>query len=132
MNAISIWDEMTTMLGQQQFAFTLAVAEERLTLRELIRARVTQEVAAYNAQQSEYFHGLVQPSEAERTLNGYKLRQPRQLDPERQVATALAAFETNGFVILVDDRQMDSLDEPIELRPDLSVTFLKLVPLVGG
>jgi len=132
MNAISIWDEMTTMLGQQQFAFTLAVAEERLTLRELIRARVTQEVAAYSAQQSEYFHGLVQPSEAERTLNGYKLRQPRQLDPERQVATALAAFETNGFVILVDDRQMDSLDEPIELRPDLSVTFLKLVPLVGG
>jgi len=132
MNAISIWDEMTTMLGQPQFAFTLAVAEERLTLRELIRARVTQEVAAYNAQQSEYFHGLVQPSEAERTLNGYKLRQPRQLDPERQVATALAAFETNGFVILVDDRQMDSLDEPIELRPDLSVTFLKLVPLVGG
>ena len=132
MNAITIWDEMTTTLGKPQFAFTLAVAEAHITLRELIRARVYQEVAAYNAQQSEYFHGLVQPSEAERTLNGYRLRQPRQLDPERQVQTALAAFETNGFVILVADHQMDSLDEPITLTPDLSVTFLKLVPLVGG
>jgi hypothetical protein len=132
MNAIAIWDEITSTLGKPQFAFTLAVAEEHITLRELIRARVMQEVAAYNAQQSEYFHGLVQPSEAESTLNGYKLRQPRQLDPDRQVETALAAFETNGFVILVADRQVDSLDEPIELAPDLSVTFLKLVPLVGG
>src|SRR5579859_3875057 len=132
MNAVTIWDEMTSTLGKPQFAFTLAVAEERITLRELIRARVFQEVAEYNAQQGEIFRGLVQPSEAERTLKGYKLRQPRQLDPHRQVETALAAFETNGFIILVDDRQMDSLDEPIELVPDLSVTFLKLVPLVGG
>lgn len=106
--------------------------ETHLTLRELIRRRVMQEVQSYNAQQTEYFQGLVQPTGAELTLNGYRLRQPRQLDPERQVQTALAAFETNGFVVIIDDQQVDDLDTDIELRPDLAANFLKLVPLVGG
>ena len=103
---------------------------ERTTARELIRARVFQEVAQYNAAQGEYFQGLVQPSDAERTFNGYKLRQPRLLDPDRQVETALAAFETNGFIILVADRQVDSLDEPIELAPDLSPAVSALLGTV--
>ena len=34
--------------------------------------------------------------------------------------------------MLVDDRQVDELDEEIEIRPDTTVTFLKLVPLLGG
>src|SRR5258706_11797631 len=93
MNTITLWDEMTSTLGKPRLAFTLAVAETHLTLRELIGRRVTQEVQAYNAQQTEYFQGLVQPTGAELTLNGYRLRQPRQLDLERQVQTALAAFE---------------------------------------
>jgi len=132
MNNIMLWDEMTSTLGQPRLAFTLAVAETHLTLRELIRRRVTEEVQAYNGQQTEHFQGLVQPTGAELTLNGYRLRQPRQLDPERQVQTALAAFETNGFVVIIDDQQVDDLDTEIELRPDLAANFLKLVPLVGG
>jgi hypothetical protein len=32
----------------------------------------------------------------------------------------------------VDDRQVDTLDDEIALRPDTTVSFLKLVPLVGG
>ncbi len=132
MNNILVWDEMTSTLGKPRLAVTLVVAEPLLTLRELIRARVTQEVQAYNAQHTEYFQGMVQPAGAELTLNGYRLRQPRQLDLEQQVATALAAFETYGFVVLIDDQQVDDLDAQIALRPDLAVTFLKLVPLVGG
>jgi hypothetical protein len=132
MNAVTIWDEMTSTLGQPQLAITLAVAEAHLTLRELIRARVYQEVAANNAQQGEYFHGLVQPTGAERALNGYRLRQSRQIDWEQQYTRALETFEHNGFVVLVDDHQVDDLDAAIEMRPDLSVHFLKLVPLVGG
>jgi hypothetical protein len=34
--------------------------------------------------------------------------------------------------LLVDDRQVEELEEVIEIRPDTTVTFLKLVPLVGG
>src|SRR5258708_17968307 len=102
MNAISIWDEMTTTFGQPRFAFTLAVAEEHLTLRELIRARVFQEVAEYNAQQGEVFRGLVHPSRPDRVLNGFRLPQSRQIDRQQQFERAIEAFEHNGFRVLVD------------------------------
>jgi hypothetical protein len=101
-------------------------------VRELIRSRVYQEVAAYNSQQTEYFRGLVQPSEAEQTINGYKLRKGRQIDGEAQFAKALQAFQRNGFLLLVDDRQFDDLDEIIELQPETEISFLKLIHLVGG
>jgi hypothetical protein len=34
--------------------------------------------------------------------------------------------------VLVDDRQVQSLDDQIDLRHDSTVTFLRLMPLVGG
>jgi hypothetical protein len=75
---------------------------------------------------------LVQPSDTERTLNGFKFHKPRLVDPETQFEKAIEAFQGNGFIILVDDRQVDSLETEIPLYPETSVTFLKLVPLVGG
>jgi hypothetical protein len=101
-------------------------------VRELIRARVYREVHDYNASQPEYFKGLVQPSDAERSLNGFKMRRRRRIDPEKQFELAKRAFYTNGFILLVDDRQVDEFDDEIEIRPNTTLTFLKLVPLVGG
>ena len=118
--------------GDEERGFTLHVVDERITVRELIRARVYREVRDYNLDQPEYFQGLVQPSDAERTLNGFKMRSRRRIDPERQFELAKRAFYSNGFILLVDDRQVDELEDEIQLRPDTTVTFLKLVPLVGG
>ncbi len=101
-------------------------------MRELIRARVYQEVADYNARLPEYYHGLIQPAQAERTLNGYRLPRGHKIDCERQFERAVEAFQRNSFIILVDNRQVGGLDEPIEIGPATSVTFLKLVPLAGG
>ena len=42
------------------------------------------------------------------------------------------AFTRNGFFVLVGDRQVESLDEELELKVDTDVSFVKLVPLVGG
>ncbi|WP_307781857.1 hypothetical protein [Streptomyces sp. MBT65] len=101
-------------------------------MRELIRRRVFQEVAEYNARTPEVFQGLVQPRDTERVLNGYALRTPRRIDPEEQTELALAAFAGNGFLLLVGDRQLTEFDEEIELGLGVEVTFLKLVALVGG
>jgi hypothetical protein len=60
------------------------------------------------------------------------MRKRRKIDPEKQFELALRAFYTNGFILLVDDKQVEELEEEIEVRPDTTVTFLKLVPLVGG
>lgn len=106
--------------------------DETIPLRELIRRRVYQEVAEYNARQSGAYQGLVRPTEAEHTLNGNQLRSPRRLDWEAQYEKAVEAFSRRGYVVLVDDAQVTDLDTPVRLRVGGEVTFLKLVPLVGG
>jgi hypothetical protein len=128
-----IKDETTFSLGgDDDRAFTLDVPDEKISVQELIRARVYREVHDYNHHQPEYFLGLVQPSDAERTLNGFRMRRRRTIDPERHFELAKRAFYFNRFILLVDDRQVDELEDEIEIRPDTTVTFLKLVPLVGG
>ncbi|MEV6170966.1 hypothetical protein AB0L99_22375 [Streptomyces sp. NPDC051954] len=130
MGIVMFVDETTT--GDRGAGWGLEIAEERLTVGELIRRRVFQEVAEYNARMPGVFQGLVQPEDTERVLNGYALRTPRRIDPEAQTALALKAFAGNGFLVLVGDRQVTDPDEEIELALGTEVTFLKLVPLVGG
>lgn len=132
MTNITILDEST--LGQAR-AWTLTLDDllnETISLRELIRQRIYQEVREYNATLSEHFEGLVQPSEAQRTLNGYRLRQPRRISWEAQYERALDAFTRRGYIVLVDDEQVADLDASVTLHAGSEVTFLRLVPLVGG
>ena len=128
--AVTVRDELTS--GGTSHELTLEFLTERVSAREIIRSRVYQEVTEYNARQPEYYRGLVQPTDAEVALNGYRLRQRRRIDWEQQYARALQAFAGNGFLLLVDGRQLEQLDEQVELRADSEISFLKLVPLVGG
>ena len=127
---LTIHDE--TSSGQKTNTFTLDCLTERMTVRELIRARIYQEVQDYNLKEPEYFRGLVQPTEAERVLNGYKLRAKRKIDWKEQFARALEAFDRNGFFVLVGEKQAESLDQQFDVKVDTEVSFVKLVPLVGG
>jgi hypothetical protein len=128
--AVSIIDEVP---GQgRHVAFTLDLSSERVTARELIERRVRHEVDAYNRQPPGTFTGLVQPTDSERVLNGWRLTHPRRIDPEEQVTSAWHAFNAGRILLLVNDRQIDALDEPLTLAPDAEVCFYKLVPLVGG
>jgi len=127
---LKIWDETP---GQgKRAAAELKLASERVTAAELIRRRVEAEVEAHNAKSGEVFQGLIQPSESERVLNGYKLKKRRKLDPENQARVALEAFRKNAFILLFDDRQIEDPDEYVVITPDSEAVFLKLVPLVGG
>lgn len=127
---VRVFDETTS--GERYGELTLDFLTEVVSVRELIRARVYQEVIEHNAKQPSSFSGLVQPGETERRLNGNRSSLPRRIDWEAQYAKALEAFGRNGFVLLVDDMQLTELDEQITLRHDTNVTFLRLVPLIGG
>jgi hypothetical protein len=129
---VTVRDELIYQVGRPPTEFVLSLPTDHPTVRELIRTRIEQEVAAYNARQGEYFQGLVQPAAAEQTLNGYRMSRQHRIDPADQVERALAAFERNGFVLLVDDRQVEQLDDRVAIGATTVVTFLKLVPLVGG
>ena len=64
----------------------LDVPSERITVRELIRERVYQEVQDFNHQPtSGVFCGLVQPDDTERMLNG-----KRRVSPEIASCNRLA------------------------------------------
>ena len=132
MTTVTIQDEVTTRTGRPPLQFTLDFPMTQITVRELIRSRVTGEVNDYNMNQPAYFQGLVRPTGAETAPGGYRVARGRVIDPQRQVEQALAAFGANGFMVLVDDRQVDDLDEIITLREHSVITFLKLIPLVGG
>jgi hypothetical protein len=118
--------------GGRTCQWSMEVAEELVTLRQLIRRRIYQEVAEFNSAGTAIFRGLVQPSPAERTRDGYRLRPGHRIDPDEQFARAVEAFDRNGFVVLARDHQILSLDEEIDLTGVAELTFLKLVALVGG
>ncbi|MFK8104237.1 MAG: hypothetical protein AB8G15_17045 [Saprospiraceae bacterium] len=130
MKQLIIRDE--SIAGKLLNEIVVAVEEETMTTEALIRARVIQEVEKYNHAGSAYFQGLVQPSQTEQTLNGYKLKKERSIDAEQQCYIALDAFQKNGFFILVDDHQLENLNEEFLVMEDTKVSFIKLNPLVGG
>ena len=105
---------------------------DTVSVGEIIEQRVRQEVENYNSRLPEYYNGLIQPSEAEKTINGFKLRTKKPIDAEKQVYTALDAFQKNGFFVLIDDHQHSSLEQSVHLSPDTRISFVKLTPLVGG
>ena len=130
MTTLTIKDE--SMTGVVQNTIELNFSTELVTVKDIIESRVAAEVKKYNATLGEYFSGLVQPTEAERTLNGYKMRERKQIDAEKQTYVALKAFKENSFFVLIDDKQVENLDETFKASDLLSVSFVKLTALVGG
>jgi hypothetical protein len=128
--AITIVDE--TPGAERRVALKLTLWSEKVTARELIERRVRHEVETYNRTTPEVFEGLVQPTDAEQILNGWRLKAPRVIDADRQVTRAWNAFSQGRILVLVDDRQLETLDEEVALTRDAEVCFFKLVPLVGG
>ena len=81
MATVTFRDETAT--GRPVGAWEVAGLPDRMTVRDLIRLRVREEVARHNARPAHRFNGLVRPEDAETDLNGYRLRTPRPLDRER-------------------------------------------------
>jgi hypothetical protein len=113
-----------TLAGSRSDGGELEIFAERIRLDELIRRRIYQEVAEYNAKPAAEFRGLVKP--------GGGSSAHRRVDWHAQYERALEAFRRNGFVVLVGDRQVTELDQEVDLAAGTEVTFLTLVPLVGG
>lgn len=122
-----------TFTGDILNQIEIAVKNERTTVKELIAARVESEVKAYNNKLPEYFNGLIRPTDAEKTLNGFKLKdRQRKIDIEQQILIAYDAFQKNGFFILIDDQQATDLDQEVLVSKKTEINFVKLTQLVGG
>jgi len=101
----------------------LVLQERQITLEELIKERVLQEVASHNTfSLGKAFPGLVQPV----------VEDSSTIDAKKQVAIALKGFQENRFFVMVNDKQISSLSELLTIENDTRISFLKLVLLIGG
>ncbi len=82
---------------------TLAIPEPELTVRQLITLRVLHRTATLSEEE--------QRKAAEQSLD---------------------AFGRNLYLVVVDGRRVESLDEQLSLREDTQVRFWRLAPLAGG
>jgi hypothetical protein len=129
-STLTLRDE--TAAGDVTGTRTLDFPGETITVRELITRRVQEEVREWNRSRTGAWAGLVRPADAVATPGGIRIAADRELDWQAQAEAALTAFESNGFFVLVGDRQVESLDERIRLELETAVSFVRLVPLVGG
>jgi hypothetical protein len=130
---LTIRDE--TPAGGLANEWSLEFLNATITVRELIRERVYQEVQDHNLRKQSVgaYRGLIQPEGYELSLNFPRSNtKPRQIDWKTQFEKAVEAFDRNQVLILIDDRQAESLEQTFTIGPSTSVTFLRLTLLVGG
>ncbi len=112
---------------------TLTLPADRITVAELIRIYVETQVEKYNIARVATPPGESYTTIEEKLLN--PRRQDKRFAPAEcavEVEKALIAFQTNQIFLLIDGKQASELSEEIEPTSSSKVTFLKLVPLVGG
>ena len=154
---LDVYDEQRPG-AERQLRHRLELPAARITGAELIRCRITADVALHNAdvrrragaqsmesggllERSD--HWLVTPGAVERALNGERggygggpgsrlAGGPDLVESEPLVKLALEAFARNGFFMIVDGRQVTDLDEVLTIEDDSAAVFLRLVQLVGG
>jgi hypothetical protein len=58
----------------------------------------------------------------------------RSRDPtlDEAITIAFEGFKRNAYFVLVDNRQILDLDAEIQVSPTADITFVRLLPLVGG
>lgn len=127
---ITITDESLT--GDILNSIQIAIQNEISTVKDVITARVASEVNAYNNKLPEYFKGLIRPTDSEKTLNGFKLKNRKKIDIEAQTFIAFDAFQKNGYLVLIDDQQAETLEQEVLITSTTTISFVKLTPLVGG
>lgn len=127
MKTLTIKDESAT--GKILNELSLQFESEYISIKELIEARVREEVKKYERDINSYKNGLILPTNLKARL--YKKTAPK-MDLEEQSYVALDAFQKNGFFILIDNEQAESLDQMVLIDPSTQVSFIKLTALVGG
>ncbi|PRB32966.1 hypothetical protein CQ020_23840 [Arthrobacter sp. MYb23] len=134
MATLRICDESVPGAGALE-QLELSGLPDVISVEELIRWRVREEVARYNATKGAgRFPGLVKPSVKERELNGLGHRAPdnEPVKWEQHADTAIKGFERNSFFVMVDGRQVCNLSDEVNVLAAIEAVFIKLVPLVGG
>jgi hypothetical protein len=116
----------------------LSAQQAVLPLRDILTQVVLAEVVAFRERQEQRrLARIMGPGQIEAGVAAGKVDAAEHefnqvVDADAAVATALQAFEDGLYFVFVEGAQVSSLDETITLRPELHLSFLRLVALAGG
>ncbi|HEY1012651.1 MAG TPA: hypothetical protein VGE07_08115 [Herpetosiphonaceae bacterium] len=127
--SVSVLMRDTTLTGEIMRELRVALESELTTVGGLIAARVRAEVAAHNQRVAEQGAEAEAPPEPRSALAQWDRR---PVDAEREIAAALQAFGRKAYLVLVDREQCDDAECEVLIAPEATVSFLKIVPLIGG
>lgn len=134
MAVLRICDEKLPGAGATE-QLELSGLPDVITVEELIRWRVREEVARYNTTHGAgKAPGLVAVSAKESGLNGlgHQVQDRKPVNWEHHADTAVRGFERNSFFVMVDGQQVCNLSDEVDVLKAVEAVFIKLVPLVGG
>ena len=130
---------------EQPSNVAIDLLNEHLTVRELITQTVEEQVRdllIHRKLDNEKARQILQrqyltEEEIQKQATSGVVKQPSKkphayIDSAVQVNKAILAFDNGTFMIVVDGRQLEDLDEMIALSPSSKVTFVRMTALVGG
>jgi len=130
--------------GDTLHEFYLSLSLPSTTVRNLIEQRVRTEFEAIQKEEKLKGIAMFDVSETEKMLNNHAKatvdsgqtradgKSKFELELDTHIKNALLGFESNRFFITVNDKQVVNLDEPIIDVENCDITFMQLIPLVGG
>ena len=117
---IAFFDETTA--GVRSEGPTVQFEFPKITVRTLIESRI----------QSEVDRRSQDIPIQKRIVNPVKKPLSIKVNFETQIKAACEAFDHGQLIVLLPGRQVQALDETLTLEDGDEVTFLRLVPLIGG
>ncbi|MGE7675979.1 hypothetical protein ACQKMV_20775 [Lysinibacillus sp. NPDC094403] len=120
----------------QKIPFT--IEEPVHTLKDLLKQLVTQEVHHYNGKAVDTpLHMYITDQQLEdAALHGKvhfnEKKNASMQSVDQAISTVLQAFEDEFFLVLQNEEQLNSLNEPLAIREDDVFTFIKLTMLAGS
>lgn len=110
---------------------TVTDLPDRATLREILHRRVHAEVDAYNAEPGAVYVGLVQPEDAVRYSDGFRMRTPRPLDANHLLTAAEEAVAAGVVVFHVGDDRVSDLDHEVDVAATAEIVTELRRPIVA-
>lgn len=103
----------------------LTIETDWVSVREIIAARIMDEVKANNEKERTPLVALLEDCFAERL----PLASQRQIDPsqlEHEVFQALNAFHSNAYFVLINSIKVRSLDQIVKINPQTVISFIQM------
>jgi len=110
---------------------TVGDLPDRAALSHILATRVDAEVAAYNADPGLHYRGLVQPEDAIRYSDGFRMRTPGPLDAGHLYRAVEEAVGAGVVVFHIGEVTVDDLDHEVEVANEPLITTVLRRPIVA-